>query len=72
MDSKKQASVMRIAVIGTVLAAIILIAGTFWTGKSASADTEKALRSLQTGLNAHLSKPVQPETLFETLETMIS
>ena len=28
-------------------------------------------RSLQAGLNAHLSKPVQPELLFETLETLM-
>lgn len=28
-------------------------------------------RSLQAGLNAHLSKPVQPESLFETLELYI-
>jgi hypothetical protein len=44
MDSKKLASVMRVAIIGTVLAAIILVAGTFWNGRSASADTEKAVR----------------------------
>ena len=46
MDSKKLASVMRVAIIGTVLAAIILVAGTFWNGRSASADTEKAVRSV--------------------------
>jgi len=28
-------------------------------------------RSLQAGLNAHLSKPVQPEALFETLEDLL-
>lgn len=46
MDSKKLASVMRVAIIGTFLAAIILVAGTFWNGRSASADTEKAVRSV--------------------------
>ena len=38
---------------------------------TANAFDEDVQRSLQAGLNAHLSKPVQPETLFETLETMI-
>ena len=28
-------------------------------------------RSMQAGLNAHLSKPVQPDDLFETLESLI-
>ena len=38
---------------------------------TANAFDEDVQRSLQAGLNAHLSKPVQPETLFETLETLI-
>ena len=38
---------------------------------TANAFDEDVQRSLQAGLNAHLSKPVQPETLFETLEKMI-
>jgi CheY-like chemotaxis protein len=32
---------------------------------------EDVQRSMQAGLNAHLSKPVQPDVLYETLETMI-
>ena len=32
---------------------------------------EDVQHSLQAGLNAHLSKPVQPEILFETLESLI-
>jgi CheY-like chemotaxis protein len=28
-------------------------------------------RSLQAGLNAHLSKPVEPEDLYKTLEELI-
>lgn len=28
--------------------------------------------SLQAGMNAHLSKPVEPERLYETLEQMIA
>ncbi len=39
---------------------------------TANAFDEDVQRSLQAGLNAHLSKPVQPETLFSTLESLIS
>ena len=38
---------------------------------TANAFDEDVQRSLQAGMNAHLSKPVEPETLFETLETLI-
>lgn len=38
---------------------------------TANAFDEDVQRSLQAGLNAHLTKPVQPEALFETLESMI-
>ncbi len=38
---------------------------------TANAFDEDVERSLQAGLNAHLVKPVQPEVLYETLETMI-
>ncbi|MBR6372826.1 MAG: response regulator, partial [Victivallales bacterium] len=38
---------------------------------TANAFDEDVQRSLQAGLNAHLSKPVAPEALFETLETLI-
>ncbi len=38
---------------------------------TANAFDEDVQRSLQAGLNAHLSKPVQPDTLFETLEKLI-
>ena len=38
---------------------------------TANAFDEDVQRSLQAGLNAHLSKPVEPETLFETLESLI-
>ncbi|MBR2519024.1 MAG: response regulator [Selenomonadaceae bacterium] len=38
---------------------------------TANAFDEDVQRSLQAGLNAHLSKPVEPEVLFETLENMI-
>ncbi|MBQ6758809.1 MAG: response regulator, partial [Selenomonadaceae bacterium] len=38
---------------------------------TANAFDEDVQRSLQAGLNAHLSKPVEPDILFETLENMI-
>ena len=38
---------------------------------TANAFDDDVQRSLQAGLNAHLSKPVNIEILFETLETMI-
>ena len=38
---------------------------------TANAFDEDVQRSLQAGLNAHLSKPVEPEALFETLESLI-
>ena len=38
---------------------------------TANAFDEDVQRSLQAGLNAHLSKPVEPEALFNTLEALI-
>ena len=38
---------------------------------TANAFDEDVQRSLQAGLDAHLSKPVEPELLFETLENLI-
>ena len=38
---------------------------------TANAFDEDVQRSMQAGLNAHLSKPVEPQTLFETLENLI-
>ncbi len=39
---------------------------------TANAFDEDVQRSMQAGLNAHLSKPVGPDTLFETLEGLIA
>ncbi len=39
---------------------------------TANAFDEDVQRSMQAGLNAHLSKPVQPDILFETLERYIN
>ena len=38
---------------------------------TANAFDEDVQRSLQAGLNAHLSKPIEPESLFGTLESLI-
>ena len=38
---------------------------------TANAFDEDVQRSLQAGLNAHLSKPIDPDMLFKTLENMI-
>ena len=38
---------------------------------TANAFDEDVQRSMQAGLNAHLSKPVEPNALFETLESML-
>ena len=38
---------------------------------TAHAFDEDVQRSMQAGLNAHLSKPVEPDALFDTLETLI-
>jgi len=39
---------------------------------TANAFDEDVQRSMQAGLNAHLSKPVEPDSLFETLESLIA
>jgi len=39
---------------------------------TANAFDEDVQRSMQAGLNAHLSKPVEPEALFATLESLIA
>ena len=38
---------------------------------TANAFDEDVQRSMQAGLNAHLSKPVEPDALFETLEELL-
>ncbi|MBR3124776.1 MAG: response regulator [Mogibacterium sp.] len=38
---------------------------------TANAFDDDVQRSMQAGLNAHLSKPVEPEVLFETLEALL-
>ena len=38
---------------------------------TANAFDEDVQRSLQAGMNAHLSKPVEPEQLFKTLQELV-
>ncbi len=57
---KKEKRTASIAIIGSLVIAL-----------TANAFDEDVQRSLQAGLNAHLSKPVQPEALYETLESLI-
>ena len=38
---------------------------------TANAFDEDVQQSLQAGMNAHLSKPVEPQLLFETLEKLL-
>jgi CheY-like chemotaxis protein len=38
---------------------------------TANAFDEDVQNSLQAGMNAHLSKPVEPDVLFETLEELL-
>ena len=38
---------------------------------TANAFDEDVQRSMQMGLNAHLSKPVEPEALYETLQSLM-
>ena len=46
MDNGQKNGIMRAAVIGSVIVAIILVLGTLWTGKNASNDTETAVRTV--------------------------
>ena len=39
---------------------------------TANAFDEDVQRSMQAGLNAHLSKPIEPDLLFETLEDLLA
>lgn len=52
--------------------AAVLLAGIMLIGLCAATVDEDVQLSLQAGMNAHLSKPVEPERLYETLEQMIA
>ena len=46
MEGKKRTGIMWVSVLGGILAALILVFGTVRNGRSASADTEKAVRAV--------------------------
>ncbi len=46
MENEQKKDVMKAAIIGSVIVAFILIIGTFWSGNSASSDTENAVRTV--------------------------
>ncbi len=46
MEKQKRSSIMSVAVIGGISVAVILILGTIWMGRSASRDTESAVRNV--------------------------
>lgn len=56
---------------GTTFLPAAGLAGTI-IALTANALDEDVQHSMQAGLNAHLSKPVEAETLFKTLEELIS
>jgi len=46
MNMKKRRGIIQVAILGALLVAVILIAGTFWMGRKAKQDTEDAVRSV--------------------------
>ena len=46
MESEQKSGIMRFAIIGSVVVAIILVLGTYVTGRNSSADTETAVRTV--------------------------
>ena len=46
MEGEQKNSIVKLAVIGSAIVAIILVVGTFLTGRSAGEDTEKAVRTV--------------------------
>ena len=46
MEDEQNSGIIRLAIIGSVIVAIILVLGTIWTGRSAGEDTEKAVRTV--------------------------
>lgn len=46
MDGEEKNGILRLAIIGSVIVAVILVIGTLWTGRNASEDTEQAVRTV--------------------------
>ena len=67
----KKGSIKNISLIGGALVAIIFVGGTFWTGRSASKDTEKAVRSVSLLYLDELASR-REQVVSSTLEDYIS
>ncbi|MBR1397102.1 MAG: hypothetical protein IJ563_06175, partial [Selenomonadaceae bacterium] len=46
MEDEQKSGIIRLAIIGSVIVAVILVLGTLWTGQNASKDTETAVRTV--------------------------
>ena len=46
MDTEQKNSLVRAVIIGSIIVALILVLGTFWSGNSAKDDTENAVRTV--------------------------
>lgn len=46
MKESNKKNMMVVAVMGSIVVALILILGTIWTGRSASRDTQQAVRNV--------------------------
>ena len=46
MKEGEKSGIMKAVVVGSVIFALILMGGTYWSGKSASRDTEQAVRNV--------------------------
>ena len=62
----KKGGVMQAAIVACIIVAVVPI-----IAMTANAFDEDVQRSLQVGMNAHLSKPVEPERLYQSLEELI-
>lgn len=78
MEKERGNTTIYAAVAGDIIIAVILVLGTIWMGRIVNVaislpdeDGLKDMQSLQAGVDAYLSKPVQPEALFEALEKPI-
>ncbi|MBQ7607742.1 MAG: response regulator [Desulfovibrionaceae bacterium] len=71
MKIAQSGSVMRMAIIGSILIAIILVLGTFWTGHNASRDTEQAVHAVSLLYLGELSER-REQVVASTLQGYVS